>query len=182
LPDGLAQTPIALDRTTGRYRAQGGDIQVRDVLVDTGVAVAGTRIASDDRKGLTLLRVNGPLRALYSTAGIYGDTWSGAAASYRRYDCRVGRLRVELGSDPSLFSGQVTTVEARERGRLVGRTRVRAAGTTVLSVPLLPAANGTCNVAFRVSPTHVPAVAQPGSTDSRALGVRFLGFDVGDRG
>jgi hypothetical protein len=182
LPDGLAQTPIALDRTTGRYRARGRDIQVRDVLVDTGVALAGTRIASDDRKGLTLLRVNGPLRALYSTAGIYDDTWSGATASYRRYDCIGGRLRVELGSDRGLFDGRVTTVEARERGRLVGRARVRSARTSVLSLPLLPSAHDTCNVAFRVSPTRVPAVAQPGSTDSRALGVRFLGFHVGGGG
>jgi hypothetical protein len=182
LPDGLAQSPITLDRSTGRYRAQGKDIQVSDVLVDTGVAVVGTRIAADERKGLTLLRVEGPLRAPYSTAGIYGDAWSGPRASYRRYDCAGGRLRVELGSDRGLFDGRITTVEAHERGKLVGRARVRAGGTTVLDVPLLPSGSGTCNVAFRVSPTRVPAVVQPGSTDSRLLGVRFLGFHLGGGG
>ena len=181
LPDGLAQTAVALDRTTGHYRAHGQDITVRDVLVDTGAAVAGSEVARDERKGLRVLRVDGPLRALYATSGIYGDAWSGPVATYRRYACTAGRLRVGLGTDPALAHGP-TVVVAQERGRTVGRTSVRPRGTSVLEVPLLPSPGGTCDVVFHMSPTRVPAVVQPGATDSRPLGVRFLSVDVRSTG
>jgi hypothetical protein len=177
LPDGLAQTAVAFDRRTGHYRADGRDVTVRDVLVDTGAAVAGREIARDERKGLRLLRVDGPLRALYGTNGIYGDAWSGPVATYRRYACTGGRLRVGLATDPALAQGP-TAVVAQERGRTVGRTSVQPRRTTVLNVPLLPTPGGTCDVVFHVSPTRVPAMVQPGATDPRALGVRFLSVDV----
>jgi hypothetical protein len=177
VPGGLAQTPVVLDRATGRYRAGGRAVRVRDLLVDTSAPVVGRRIAADKRKGLVLLRVDGPLRAGYVTDGIYGDAWSGKVAAYRRFDCTGGRLGVELGSDPQLFD-RPQVVEARERGQVVGRARVATTGTTLLRVPLLPSADGSCTVSFTVSRTRVPARVQPGATDSRALGARFVGFHL----
>jgi hypothetical protein len=177
VPGGLAQTPVLLDRATGRYRAEGRAVHVRDLLVDTSVPVEGRPIAVDKRKGLVLLRVDGPLRAGYVTDGIYGDAWSGKAATYRRFDCAGGRLGVELGSDPQLFD-RPQLVEARERGRVVGRARVAPTGTTLLRVPLLPSADGSCTVSFTVPRTRVPARVQPGATDTRALGARFVGFHL----
>lgn len=178
VPGGLAQTPVVLDRATGRYRAAGRVVRVRDLLVDTSIPVEGRPIAADKRKGLVLLRVDGLLRAGYVTDGIYGDAWSGKEATYHRYDCAGGRLRVELGSDPELFD-RPQLVEAREHGRIVGRARVATTGTTVLQIPLLPGADRSCTVSFLISHTKVPARVHPGSTDTRALGVRFVGFQVG---
>jgi hypothetical protein len=42
-------------------------------------------------------------------------------------------------------------------------------------VPLTPLA-GVCRVTFTVSPTAVPALAEPGSSDGRRLGARFVEF------
>ena len=177
VPGGLAQTPIVLDRVTGRYRAAGKVVRVRDVLVDTGASVAGRKIGADAKKGLVLLRVDGALRAVYMTGGIDADTWAGRTAVYRQFDCHGGRLAVTLGSDPHLFH-RAQVVEAFERGRRVGSARVQPATTTTLRVPLLPSPSGVCVVRFRASRTLVPALVLRGSTDTRRLGARFVSFVV----
>jgi hypothetical protein len=175
VPGGLAQTPIRLDRVTGRYLAAGKPVRVRDVLVDTGASVAGRKIGADAKKGLVLLRVEGALRARYVTGGIDADAWAGRTATYRQFDCRGGRLAVTLGSDPQLFR-RAQVVEAFEGGRRVGVARVRPAATATLRIPLIPSADDVCTVQFRTSRTLVPALVLPGSTDARSLGVRFVGF------
>jgi hypothetical protein len=166
VPGGLAQTPVVADRATGHYLAAGRPVHVRDLLADTSLPFAGRRIDSDEKKGLVLLRVDGPLRLTYRTDGIDGDTWAGATASYRRYACAGGTLRVGLGSDPQLFR-RPQRVEAFENGRLAGRASVPPAGGATLRVPL----RSPCIVRFRVATTKVP-----GHGDTRALGVRFLSF------
>ena len=180
MPGGFAQTPIVLDRTTGRYRAGAAPVRVQDVLVDTGVSVAGRRIAADDRKGLVLLRVDGPLRAAYVTAGIYGDAWAGRTSSYRRFDCTGGSLTVTLQSDDKLFD-RVQVVRAFAGGRAVGVARVAPGKLATLRVPLVREAAGSCTVRFETAYTRVPARVQPGAADRRALGIRILGFEVSDR-
>jgi hypothetical protein len=177
VPGGLAQTAVVLDRSTGHFRLQGHNVDVSDLLVDTSVPITGRPIAADKRKGLVLLRVDGPLRVSYSTDGIDADAWSGKVAVYRRYDCTGGTLRVELGSDPQLFK-TAQLVAASVRGRPAGIAVVPPAKTTVLSVPLKPSADGACRVSFRVARTAVPARIVRGSTDTRKLGVRFLSFRV----
>jgi hypothetical protein len=177
VPGGLAQTPVTVDRKTGRYRAKGRDVTVRDVLVDTSVHLRGRTIAADRRKSLVLLRVDGPLRADYLTDGVYPDLWSGRVATYHRFDCTGGRLRVALGSDVALFRSS-QFVDVRERGRLVASAVVAPAGTTVLHLPLQPGPDGSCLVSFEVARTRVPARVKPGASDTRALGVRFLDFKV----
>jgi hypothetical protein len=177
LPGGFAQTPVELDRTTGRYRAAGSAVRVRDVLVDTSVPVVGRQIAADDRKGLLLLRVDGSLRVAYVTAGIDADAWAGRTAQYTRFACTGGVLTVHLQSDDKLFRRD-QIVQAYENGRLEGRARLQPGKTTELRVPLQRGAGGSCVVRFRAAYTLVPAHVQRGSTDRRALGARYVAFAV----
>ena len=178
VPGGLAQTPVVLDRVTGRYRSGGRVVHVQDVLADTSVPVEGSLLAADKRKGLVLLRVDGPLRAGYVTDGIYGDAWSGKHALYRRFDCAGGQLRVGLGSDPELF--QAGPGGHRARGRARGRPcphRPEGRGCAPRASRCLPGPD-PARSRSRSRETRVPARVQPGATDTRALGVRFTGFQV----
>jgi hypothetical protein len=161
VPGGLAQTPIELDRSTGRY----GAVRVRDLLTDTTIPFAGTKIGADEKKGLLLLRVDGPLRVRYVTSGIYADSWSGAVATYRRFTCNGGTLRVTLGSDPHLFrSPQLVTATV---GGRTTRVSVSPARTVTMRISL----GNACVVRFRVARTKMP-----GPSDRRRLGVRFVSF------
>jgi len=60
--------------------------------------------------------------------------------------------------------------------RVVGVTRVPRTGEHVLTVPLTRGPGGRCSVRFSVALSAVPARVEHGSTDSRRLGVHFLGF------
>ena len=166
VPGGLAQTPVVLDRATGRYLAAGRPVEVADLLSDTSVPWTGRLIGADVHKGLVLLRVDGPLAVRYVTTGIYADSWSGRQATYRAFACGARRLAVGLGSDPKLYSA-AQLVTASVRGRVVARIAVPPARTVTLRVPL----DGACAVRFTVARTKVP-----GQGDRRHLGVRFLGF------
>jgi Dolichyl-phosphate-mannose-protein mannosyltransferase len=168
VPGGLAQTPIVLDRRTGTFRAQGRDVRVRDLLADTSIPFSGRQIGADEKKGLVLLRVDGVLRVRYLTTGIYGDSWSGPVATYRRVDCDGGILTVTLGSDKSLYQTP-QRVTASQNGRVVAHAVVPPSQLVTVRVPL----RGTCTVSFAVARTRVP-----GAGDSRHLGVRFVAFHV----
>jgi hypothetical protein len=177
VPGGLAQTPIAVDRETGAYLADGRPVRVRDVLTDTSLSIVGRKLGADEKKGLVLLRVEGRLRAEHVTTGIDPDAWSGARAMYRRFGCRGGTLAVTLGSDAHLFR-TLQLVDAYVAGRHVATAVVGRFHERTLRVPLRPGPHGACTVRFRVARTRVPARVIPGSTDVRHLGVRFLSFRV----
>jgi Dolichyl-phosphate-mannose-protein mannosyltransferase len=168
VPGGLAQTPIELDRSSGTFRAAGHDVHVRDLLADTTIPFAGRRLGADTRKGLVLLRVDGPLRVTFETDGIYGDSWSGKTAVYRRIDCNGGILSVTLGSDSHLFDTPQRVV-ASENGRVIASASVPPSRLVTMHIPL----RGTCAVRFTVVRTRVP-----GHGDRRHLGVRFVAFEV----
>jgi hypothetical protein len=171
VPGGLAQTPLHLDRASGRYLADGKAVRVRDVLVDSGASVAGRKIGADAKKGLVLLRVDGALRAVYVTSGIDADAWAGRTAAYRRFQCRRGTLLVTLGSDEHLFR-RAQHVVAIESGRVVASAAVAPSATVKMKVPLL---RGSCVVRFRVARTRVPGAA---AGDLRRLGIRFLALEA----
>jgi hypothetical protein len=177
VPGGLAQTPIQLDRTTGLYLAGTKRVHVDDVLTDTSLSVNGRRIGGDPKKGLVLLHVGGPLRATDATSGIDPDSWAGSTASYRAFDCRGGSLAVELGSDPELYK-TAQRVEAYNGRVLVATASVPPTQTVTMRVPLTVGPHDSCTVSFHVPRTRVPARVEPGNTDTRRLGVRFVGFTV----
>lgn len=178
----LPETPLRIDRRTGYMHGPDGEV-VREayVLSDGSVALQGSVIARDARKGMLLYRVNGPLRQLSRVEGLYPqDTWSTPAVTYTRLSCRGGTLAVELQSDPALFT-KPQTVRALVGGREVSRVRVPPRGIRILRVPLAPS-GGTCAVRFTVSPTAIPALVTRGENpDSRELGIHFNSFRFSPR-
>jgi hypothetical protein len=178
VPGGLAQTPIAVDRATGAYRAAGRPVRVQDVLTDTSLSVVGRKIGVDAKKSLVVYRVDGPLRAEHLTDGIdYPDRWAGHGALFREFACDGGTLDVTLGSDTHLFKS-LQVVHAYVRGGLAATIEVPPGKEVVMQVPLRRGPHGACTVRFRIPRTRVPARVIPGSTDTRALGIRFVGFTV----
>jgi glycosyltransferase involved in cell wall biosynthesis len=164
----LPETKVT--RRSGLLLVDGRSIAHRYVLTDSSVRLVGTSVAEDTRKGMVLLRVNGPLR-LYRVEGLYpDDTWSGARLTFVEPRCSGGQLTVGLASDRHLFT-RPQTVRAEARS-----VTFDPATTAQLTVPLRRSADGTCRVVFRVSPTAVPARVVPGSGDTRVLGAHFTSF------
>jgi hypothetical protein len=177
VPGGLAQTPIVADRATGAYRADGEAIRVKDVLTDTSLPLVGRKLGADAKKGLVLYRVNGPLRAEHLTDGIYPDHWSGGSVLFREFACHGGTLDVTLGSDLHLYKS-LQLVQASVHGRLVASAEVGPVDDVTMRVPLRRGPRGACTVRFTIPRTRVPARVIPGNTDTRRLGIRFVGFSV----
>jgi hypothetical protein len=167
VPGGLAQTPVELDRATGYYLAAGTRVRVADVLTDTGTPLVGRRIGADEKKGLVLLRTDGPLRAAHVVSGVYADQWMGRLARYRRFACTGGTLTATFGSDVHLFK-RAQVVETVVGGRVVDSARVAPGSETTVRVPLRRRGD-VCDVSFRVAHTRVP-----GPQDRRRLGVRVV--------
>jgi hypothetical protein len=145
-------------------------VRSKYVLTDTSVQLAGKVIGIDEVRGIVLRRTPDGLVALASrVAGMYPDGWSGRKVTYTRLRCRGGSLTAAFGSDDKLFSGPQTVTAA---GRSVS---FDPSDVGHLTVPLRPV-NGRCRVTFTVSPTAIPALDHPESTDVRRLGARFIEF------
>jgi hypothetical protein len=145
-------------------------VRSKYVLTDRTVPRAGKVIGIDEVRGLVLRRTPDGLVAIVSRVnGVYPDGWSGRRVTYTRLRCRGGSVTAAIASDEKLFSGAQTVTAA-------GRSVTFAPGDVGrLTVPLKPR-DGMCRVTFTVSPTAVPALAEPGSTDARRLGARFVEF------
>ena len=167
VPGGLAQTPISLDRATGRYEAAGDPVDVADALVDTTLPFAGRQIGADPKKGLRLLRVDGPLRLRYTTSGLYPDTWSTRHVTFRRYACTPATLTVTLSSDVHLYRTPQRVQAAVEGAPVAAVASVPPDATVTMRIPLRSA----CVVRFLI-----PRTKSPGPSDRRRLGVHFDGF------
>jgi Dolichyl-phosphate-mannose-protein mannosyltransferase len=176
LPGGLPETRVTIDRTSGDLLTpSGARIHAQYALTDSSLAVEGTIVARDVRKGMDLYRLNGPLRQVARITGVYADSWSGPTVTYSRVDCDGGSVAVTLQGDPNLFP-QPNLVEASEQGVSVASASVPVTGHTVMRVPLRSIAH-RCVVRFRVRHTAVPAIVQgPPNTDTRVLGTHFTGF------
>jgi 4-amino-4-deoxy-L-arabinose transferase-like glycosyltransferase len=178
-PGGLPETRVRVDPKTGRVTLPDG-APVRDeyLLADSSFEPDGERIARDKGWGITLWRVATPLVSAVRVDGLYpNDTWSGGEVTYLRRRCEPGRLAVDLSSDPSLFL-EPQTIVARSNGAVVGRVRLPPQGRAVLSVPVRPVAGTSdCRVAYKVTPTAVPAEIPGGANpDDRELGAHFNRF------
>jgi hypothetical protein len=176
IPGDLAETPLH-EVAKGRLADAGGRVvAARYALAATTSDVEGRIVASDPKEGLSLVRVDGPLVLQTHVAGLYADDWGGRRVTYTRYDCTGGRLAVVLQSDPHLYTRE-QVVTATSAGRNVGVARVPPIGERRLTVLLLPDASRTCRITFTAARVLVPARVQPGSSDTRELGARFLSFE-----
>jgi hypothetical protein len=172
---GLPETPVH-ETASGRLATGAGStLRVRYAVSYTDIA--GTPLARDQRIGLTLYRVNGPLIILTRVRGLYpNDSWSGRQVTYRRVLCSGGHLAVRVGTDEHLFSAD-QVITASEPGETVARLRVGPTEQPTMHVRLLPNRRRVCTVTFRVARLRVPARVQPGSTDTRMLGAHFFSFE-----
>jgi hypothetical protein len=154
---------------------QGHALPERYALADSSVALRGTVIARDRKRGTTLYRLRGPATTTTTIAGLYpADTWSGPTVTFTRTGCSGGMLTFKVGSDTSIFHRKTQRLVATAGGR-----------TTTFHVPvdnllhryrlLLQPVNRRCLVRFDVHPTVVPAQVV-GSQDTRRLGLHFTDF------
>jgi hypothetical protein len=169
----LPEKPLTTDKQSGLMRGPDGRVvRARYVLTDGTVDVGGRVVAQDERKGIVLRRIDGPLRQVSRVDGLYPqDTWSGKTVTYTRLGCHGGSVTVELQSDPSLFTKPVTVTASSGEKVAVGPTEVKK-----LRVPLKPVGE-KCLVTFTVSPTLVPnQVTNGANPDPRELGTHFSRF------
>ncbi len=168
----LPETAVKVDRETGVMSVDGVPIRSPYVLSDNSVQLAGTPVAQDPRKGVTLYRISGPIRQTSRVTGLYpNDTWSGPTVTYTRLSCAGGSLTVRLQGDTALFTRpQTVTADGR-------RIQVPPDETRLFTVPL-ERKGRTCVARFTVTPTAIPAVVTNGeNTDTRVLGIHFTAFD-----
>jgi hypothetical protein len=145
-------------------------VRSRYVLTDKSVPLAGKVIGIDEVRGIVLRRTPDGLVAIASrVSGMYPDGWSGRKVTYTRLRCRGGSVTAVVASDDKLFTRPQTVSAA-------GRSVTFDPGNVGRLVVPLQSRDGVCRVTFTVSPTAVPALAVPGSTDTRRLGARFIEF------
>jgi hypothetical protein len=172
--DALPQTLVQVRPTGVLASADGKRLDAHYVLTNQALVPDGQPVASDQGIGMTLYRTSSPVRLAAKVDGVYPDKWSGPTATYQRYNCRAGTLTAVMLSDRDLHP-QPQTIVATEGTREIGRFVYKPGLVTRrMTVPVRPVGD-TCTVNFNV-PTAVPldVTKQP---DTRALGVRFLGFD-----
>lgn len=178
-PDDVLPATQVSERSDGvLVQANGAPLRVRYALVPSAPTVAGKTVAADPNTGLRLVRVDGPLVVLTKVTGLYpGDVWSRKQVTYTHRRCDRGYVSVVLQEDQSLYTSD-QTVTATAGGKRVGQIRVPPDGQPHrFLVPLAPRPGRLCTASFTVSKLRVPAQVEPGSTDTRPLGIRYLRFD-----
>ena len=168
--------PAVHERADGTLvQTDGAPLQARYALVSGLTAVAGKTVAADPAIGLELVRVDGPVVVLTKITGLYSDSWSGRTVDYTRRLCTGGYVSVELQSDPNLYAA-AQLVTATVDGHPDGQIRVPPSGDAIrFVVPLERGAGNLCTVRFTMATLREPAKVE-GSSDTRALGTRFLRF------
>jgi len=176
LSNPISQLNVSVDPESGTIVGPGdGPVRAEYALADRSVDLAGTEVASDPVLHTGLYRVDGDLRLAGQLAGVYPDAWTGADATYTRWRCRGGRLRLSMAAWPGLFK-KAQTVTAAAGDRVVREVRVPPSGVgRSVVVPLSPS-QGRCVLRLHVSQTAVPATVL-GVPDTREIGVRVSGAD-----
>ncbi|MFL5965375.1 MAG: glycosyltransferase [Gaiellaceae bacterium] len=164
-PGDLPETKLRR-RTDGTFVVGGRGVRPAYVLGHDYLHLAGKLVRTDPRRGLELRRTAQPLHVGYRISGLYPDMWSAGRFTYTRYLCSGGAVSVAFSGDAGLFRGRQTVSSGGKTVSLI------PAQTATIAVPLTPGPNGICRARFTVSPTHVPAHVQPGSRDTRVLGIR----------
>ena len=93
----LPEKPLTTDKQSGLMRGPDGRVvRAQYVLTDGTVDVGGRVVAQDERKGIVLRRIDGPLRQVSRVDGLYPqDTWSGKTVTYTRLGCHGGSVTVD---------------------------------------------------------------------------------------
>ena len=165
-PNGYPAIPTTLNGA-GRLVTANGTRQPKYVVTAPGVDVDGKLLASTPR--LALYRVSSPLRLDDRSSGLTADGWTGADATYTRYDPGAKLVLVDL-SRPKL-----PAVPGRVRVELASR------GSTVAHRAWIARSNSEKTFRFRAPPApfsvriHVTPTFSPsefGIADTRQLGVR----------
>ena len=172
---GIEQVPIR----EGRPPATDGDAQY--VVAGYGITPAGRPILR--RGAWTLYEAQPPVRLASAAVGVYGDGWMGENASYWQLTGgRPGTARVTASLQflcgpvpPAVVQVRAVQLERRPGGALAsgettGRRTMRVPPCESRRVAL--PAEPPFRLRVRVSPTFVPATLNPGSADTRRLGVQ----------
>jgi len=174
-PTGFAETTLKLDSRTGRLVAVSAAAP-KYVVAANGFDLAGAVVA--EHPPFVLYRIVGPLRLASSVQGVYGDSWTGANATYLRYatpDGRRGTVRLRLSraawGGPDI-PGQVHIQVVALRGSKTSITTTRrwvihSSGTRVFN---LPTPRPPFEVNVRIRPTFSPS--KFGLPDTRQLGAQ----------
>ncbi len=144
------------------------------VLTNSLTSIVGDVVARDAAYGMVLLRVSGPLRAASTSAGVYGDGWSGADVSYTRYACNGGTVLMEASVNASVHPDPVTVTPYRGDKALPATTVTSTVGSVQVRAALVPE-DGLCQIRFHIDPLAIPAQTI-GTNDMRELGVIVRGF------
>jgi hypothetical protein len=170
-PDGLPQETVVL-QPSGAVTYADRPIRAKYVLADPSMIVAGRPVARDEGLGMTVYRVDGPIKVSAELVGLFPDLWSGATVSYVQHGCTGGTVTVRLTSDP-LSHPFPQTITATV-GEKVYTKVVRPRHFNVpFVVPVVPDKDHICGVTYGVSPTAIPG-ATIKNGDTRALGIRFV--------
>lgn len=124
--------------------------------------------------GMTLWRLDGPLRLRMSTSGRYADGWTGPEVVVRRHGCRAGTFGLRLRTGPAPRRTVDLVSGGRERTVVIPPGVVRP-----VSLPARPdPGTDTCTLVLRTRETAT-GVELGNPVDARVLGVmadppRFL--------
>jgi hypothetical protein len=133
-PDQLPFTEVGL-RRDGTVATVGNDpVRSRTVVVNdagTQIDLVGTRILHP-RDGISVYRVDGPLRLRSAAFGVYSDRWAQAIVRYVAFTRGPGRYRLTL----SLPAGRDARTVAVEAGPARRTGTLRAGGRLTLDVPV----------------------------------------------
>ncbi len=189
--DGTAPVPTLspdLGDTNGALSPQP---DVEWVVTGNGIEVVGERVG-EPQGGMTLFRVEPPVRFRYAQLGVSTDGWMGAHASYAQYapdeGSSRGFARVTLSREGACSTAIPTADVVVRVGSVVVQDKQPALGevTDVGRDTLAPCAATTllvrATVPFfvdvTVSTTFVPAEIDASSGDVRELGARVgFGFE-----
>ena len=165
-PNGYPAIPTTLNRA-GRLVTASGTRQPKYVVTAPGVNIDGRLLASTPR--LALYQVSSPLRLADRSSGITGDGWTGADATYTRYNPGVKVVLVSL-SLPSLpVPPRRVRVELVSRGSTL-QHRAWIARSDSEKTFRFRAPSAPFSVRIHVESTFSPA--DFGIADTRDLGVQ----------
>jgi hypothetical protein len=188
--DGTAPPPTVTPDVETPDGALTLDPDVEWVVARDGVAVFGERVAESGR-GMTLYRVERPLRLRQVARGIEVDGWMGASASYSQFASDEGQrgfARVVLsrrGACGDVFPTSEAVVRVGPLAIDENNQSTFARVTHEQKLELRPCAEPTVvarasipfHVEVTVDPTFVPRELDPTSPDPRSLGAQVsFGF------